>query len=73
MSDAPDDLGIPMKPARTPGQAATVAPLGRAPALVPPGHRSGAPPVDAARPPDGIVRPGARDDRLRRATTICAS
>src|SRR5713226_855991 len=36
MSDAPDDLGIPMKPARPPGQPASIAPLGRAPAPVPP-------------------------------------
>ena len=31
MSDLPDDLGIPMKPARPPGQTASVAPLGRTP------------------------------------------
>lgn len=36
MSDAPDDLGIPMKPARPPGQAATVAPVPRVPSPVPP-------------------------------------
>src|SRR5581483_5026221 len=36
MADAPDDLGIPMKPARPPGQAATVAPVPRAPSPVPP-------------------------------------
>jgi cytoskeletal protein CcmA (bactofilin family) len=75
MSDAPDDLGIPMKPARTPGQAATVAPLGRAPATVPPRTPDQArPPVDAARPPDGIARPGVpaatvprrADDDLRK-------
>jgi hypothetical protein len=42
MSDAPDDLGIPMKPARpTGGQPATVAPLARAPG---PGPGPGAPP-----------------------------
>ena len=35
MSDLPDDLGIPMKPARPAGQQATVAPLGRNPAPVP--------------------------------------
>ena len=75
MSDAPDDLGIPMKPARTPGQAATVAPLGRAPAPVPPRTPDQArPPVDAARSPDGIARPGVpatttprrADDDLRK-------
>jgi cytoskeletal protein CcmA (bactofilin family) len=37
MSDTPDDLGIPMKPARPSTQSATVAPLGRsAPAPLPP-------------------------------------
>ena len=38
MSDLPDDLGIPMKPARPAGQQqqATVAPLSRNPAPVPP-------------------------------------
>ena len=36
MSDLPDDLGIPMKPARPAGQPASVAPLGRNPAPVPP-------------------------------------
>ncbi|HYU12170.1 MAG TPA: polymer-forming cytoskeletal protein [Stellaceae bacterium] len=36
MSDAPDDLGIPMRPARPPGQPASIAPLGRTPAPVPP-------------------------------------
>ncbi len=36
MSDAPDDLGIPMKPARPAGQAATVAPVPRVPSPVPP-------------------------------------
>ncbi len=75
MSDAPDDLGIPMKPARTPGQAATVAPLGRAPTPMPPRMPDPArPPVDAARPPDGIARPGVpattaprrADDDLRK-------
>jgi len=29
MADEADDLGIPMKPARTPGQGATVTPVGR--------------------------------------------
>lgn len=36
MADAPDDLGIPMKPARPAGQTATVAPVPRAPSPVPP-------------------------------------
>ena len=58
MSDAPDDLGIPMKPART-GQAASVAPLGRGPAPVPP--RAPDPPRpmgEATRPPEPAPRPG---------------
>jgi cytoskeletal protein CcmA (bactofilin family) len=58
MSDAPDDLGIPMKPARPPGQPASIAPLGRAPAPVPPRTpeplRAGEPPV--AAPPLGPRR-----------------
>ena len=36
MSDAPDDLGIPMKPARSSGQPASL--LGRASAPLPPGN-----------------------------------
>lgn len=44
MSDAPDDLGIPMKPARTSGQSATVAPLGRTPAPAPLPPRTAEPP-----------------------------
>jgi cytoskeletal protein CcmA (bactofilin family) len=57
MSDAPDDLGIPMKPART--QAGNIAPLGRAP--IGPGQRAPEParPVaEAMRPGDPPVRPG---------------
>ena len=50
MSDAPDDLGIPMKPARSSGQAATVAPLGRGSAPLPPRT------PDPARPPADAVR-----------------
>ena len=50
MADAPDDLGIPMKPARPSGQPATIAPLGRTPAPTP------------ARPPDP-VRPAAEAPR----------
>ena len=75
MSDAPDDLGIPMKPARTSGQGATVAPLGRAPAPVPPRVPDQArPPADAPRPAEGTARPGVpamaaprrADDDLRK-------
>ncbi|HTT79960.1 MAG TPA: polymer-forming cytoskeletal protein [Stellaceae bacterium] len=53
MSDAPDDLGIPMKPARTSGPSATVAPLGRTPAptTLPPR------PVDPPRPTPEPPRP----------------
>lgn len=73
MSDAPDDLGIPMKPARSP--AATVAPLGRAPAPVPPRAPDQPRPTgDAGRPPEPMSRPGSApipavrrpDDDLRK-------
>jgi len=47
MSDAPDDLGIPMKPARSSGPAATLAPLGRTPGASAPR------PTDPARPATG--------------------
>ncbi|HEX5317512.1 MAG TPA: polymer-forming cytoskeletal protein [Stellaceae bacterium] len=36
MPDAPDDLGIPMKPARPSGQSATVSPVPRVASAVPP-------------------------------------
>jgi cytoskeletal protein CcmA (bactofilin family) len=62
MSDAPDDLGIPMKPARSPGQAATVAPLGRASALLPPRT------PDPARSPGDALRPAESDARPLPAT-----
>jgi len=52
MSDAPDDLGIPMKPARASGQPATVAPLGRTPAPVPPRT------PEQPRPAGEAARPG---------------
>ena len=67
MSDAPDDLGIPMKPARPSGQAATVAPLPRQPAPVPP--RTPEPvrpaaeparPTEAARPNAAVPAPAPR-------------
>jgi len=65
MSDAPDDLGIPQKPARNnsgqnaPGQSATVAPLGRA----------ASPPPVAARPTGAktVFWPGALGPELLRA------
>src|SRR5262245_45800070 len=52
MSDTPDDLGIPMKPARTSGPTANVAPLARTPTPVPPR------PVDPPRPLGETPRPG---------------
>jgi cytoskeletal protein CcmA (bactofilin family) len=59
MSDASDDLGIPMKPARTSGPAATVAPLGRNPAPVPPRTPDQArPPGEVQRTADSAARPG---------------
>ncbi|HYM73548.1 MAG TPA: polymer-forming cytoskeletal protein [Stellaceae bacterium] len=36
MAHSPDDLGIPMKPARPIGSATSVTPVGRTPAAVPP-------------------------------------
>ncbi len=60
MSDAADDLGIPMKPARSSGQPATVAPISRGPAPVPP--RTPEPPrpaAEAGRPAEVAPRPGA--------------
>ena len=64
MSDAPDDLGIPMKPARPPGQPASIAPLGRAPAPVPP--RTPEPlraAGESARPAEPPRRAGEADAR----------
>jgi cytoskeletal protein CcmA (bactofilin family) len=59
MSDAPDDLGIPMKPARSSGQAANVAPLGRGPTPVPPRTPDQPrPTAETARPGDTGPRPG---------------
>jgi cytoskeletal protein CcmA (bactofilin family) len=60
MSDAPDDLGIPMKPARLSGQATTVAPLGRASTPLPPRTPDSARlPAEAPRPAESGARPGA--------------
>ena len=58
MADAPDDLGIPMKPARPAGQTATVAPVPRVPSPIPPRT------PELARPPEPI-RPA---EPPRRAT-----
>ena len=58
MADAPDDLGIPMKPARSSGQPASVAPLGRAPTTVPPRvPDQGRPAGEAGRPTEPPSRP----------------
>jgi len=62
MADAPDDLGIPMKPARPSGQPATIAPIGRAPAPAP------ARPADQARPAGEAPRPA--ETTARPATTL---
>jgi cytoskeletal protein CcmA (bactofilin family) len=68
MSDAPDDLGIPQKPARnnsgqnTPGQNPSVAPLGRAASPSPAPARPADPmraAQEALRPAELGPRPGA--------------
>jgi cytoskeletal protein CcmA (bactofilin family) len=59
MADSPDDLGIPMKPARPIGSSATVSQVGRAPAAVPPRvpemARPAAEPPRPAEPPRRAV------------------
>ena len=60
MADAPDDLGIPMKPARSSAQPANVAPLPRPPAPAPVPPRVPDPPrptAEAPRPTEAPVRP----------------
>jgi cytoskeletal protein CcmA (bactofilin family) len=60
MSDLPDDLGIPMKPARPPGQTASIAPLGRTPTPMPPRvPDTPRPAVDMPKPADAGRPPGA--------------
>jgi cytoskeletal protein CcmA (bactofilin family) len=60
MSDLPDDLGIPMKPARPPGQTASVAPLGRTPTPMPPRMPDMPRPAgEAAKPAEPPRPPGA--------------
>ncbi len=68
MSDTPDDLGIPMKPARTSSTGGTVSPLGRAPAPVPPRVPDQPRPtaVEAARAVDPMPRPAAPPPAPRR-------
>ena len=70
MSDLPDDLGIPMKPARPPGQTASVAPLGRTPTPVPPRAADQArPAAEAARPAEPNLRPAVAPAPLRLGDT----
>jgi cytoskeletal protein CcmA (bactofilin family) len=58
MSDAPDDLGIPMKPTRSSGPAATVAPLGRPATPLPPRSPDPIrPAAEAPRPAESEIRP----------------
>ena len=71
MSDAPDDLGIPMRPARNnsgqnaPGQNATVAPLSRTASPVP------ARPADPMRAAQEALRPA--DSGPRPTATLAGS
>ncbi len=59
MADAPDDLGIPMKPSRPPGQGATVSPVARMPSAVPPRTPELARPLpEPMRAADPTRRPG---------------
>jgi cytoskeletal protein CcmA (bactofilin family) len=68
MSDAPDDLGIPMKPARTSGPTATVAPLARGPAPLPPRPVDQPRPAsEGPRPSDGAARLGGAPAAPRRS------
>src|SRR5271155_683405 len=59
MADSPDDLGIPMKPSRPIGSPASLTPVGRTPAAVPPRVPEMArPPAEPARPPEPPRRAG---------------
>ena len=77
MSDLPDDLGIPMKPARPAGQQGSVAPLGRNPAPVPPrtpeaarqGGETTRPAEPPRRPPEPTANPAPAIGALRRSET----
>jgi cytoskeletal protein CcmA (bactofilin family) len=77
MSDLPDDLGIPMKPARPAGQQGSVAPLGRNPAPVPPrtpeaarqGGETTRPAEPPRRPPEMAANPAPAIGALRRSET----
>jgi cytoskeletal protein CcmA (bactofilin family) len=59
MADSPDDLGIPMKPARPIGSSAFVTQVGRTPAAVPPRV------PEMARPP---AEPPRQQEAPRRVT-----
>jgi cytoskeletal protein CcmA (bactofilin family) len=78
MSDLPDDLGIPMKPARPAGQQTSVAPLGRNPAPVPPrtpeaarqgGGETTRPAEPPRRPAEAPANPAPAIGALRRSET----
>jgi cytoskeletal protein CcmA (bactofilin family) len=56
MAESLDDLGIPMKPSRPIGSPVSVAPVGRAPAAVPP-RVPEMPPRQAPETPETIRRP----------------
>src|SRR5579872_553219 len=58
MVDAPDDLGIPMKPSRPIGSPVSITQVGRSPAAVPPRVPEMArPPADPPRAAEGPRRP----------------
>ena len=58
MADGPDDLGIPMKPARPVGSPVSMTPVGRTPAAVPPRVPEMArPPAEPPQPPEASRRP----------------
>ncbi|HEV8680130.1 MAG TPA: polymer-forming cytoskeletal protein [Stellaceae bacterium] len=68
MADAPDDLGIPMKPARPSGQPATIAPLGRnAAPTSPPRPPDPVRPAEAPRPAEIGARPAGPSPAPRRS------
>jgi cytoskeletal protein CcmA (bactofilin family) len=83
MADAPDDLGIPMKPARPLGSPVSVTPVARAPAAVPPRvpempepmRRSvtepiGVPAAAAAAPPPTALSSSRRNETGLRQLTV---
>src|SRR3979409_2312683 len=80
MSDLPDDLGIPIKPARPAGQQASIAPLGRNPPPPPPPPPPGPAPPPEAPPPrpapprapatPRAARPKRRAPRLSRRSAV---